>query len=341
MILLKFSDFLWLGCSLLIIVFCNKFSFLTDKKNKLHKTNITNTENRNFLLGGVFLIFFFILNYNLFELSLLISFILIFLLGLSSDTQILENPKYRFILQIIIVLIYISFSDLKITDVRIEYFNNLLENRFINICFVLFCLMIVINGFNFIDGINNLALFYFLLILISITFFLNSSFLIFDKDLFLKLIFIVIVILFLNYFGIVFLGDSGAYLIGFFIGCSLIEIYNNNPFLSPYYIILLVWYPCFEVLFSILRRIIIKKNYSNPDNNHLHHLIFQSIKFKTKFKNLNFLHFKVSSMIIIPSIILFFISSFYPSKTIIMIISVFVLTIIYCVVYFILRRIDV
>ena len=50
---------------------------------------------------------------------------------------------------------------------------------------------------------------------------------------------------------------------------------------------LLLWYPCYENLFSILRKNILKKSPLNPDSNHLHQLIFFVIKKKFKLTVLN------------------------------------------------------
>ena len=88
------------------------------------------------------------------------------------------------------------------------------------------------------------------------------------------------------FFGKYFLGDSGTYFLSFFTGFILIEIYNTNLQLSPYFIILLLWYPCFENLFSILRKLIKKRSILKPDNDHLHQLIFILIKKKFKLRNL-------------------------------------------------------
>ena len=67
-------------------------------------------------------------------------------------------------------------------------------------------------------------------------------------------------LLFLNFLNKLFLGDNGAYMISFFIGFYLITIYNQNyQNITPYFVILLLWYPCFENLFSILRKIYYKK----------------------------------------------------------------------------------
>ena len=55
-----------------------------------------------------------------------------------------------------------------------------------------------------------------------------------------------------NFFSRSFLGDGGSYLIAAFTGILLINFVNNLPnLISPYYIILLLWYPAFENLFTI------------------------------------------------------------------------------------------
>ena len=90
----------------------------------------------------------------------------------------------------------------------------------------------------------------------------------------------------LNFANQLFLGDNGAYSLSFIVGCLLIKIYNFDNNISPFFIILLLWYPCFENLFSILRKLILKKNPLNPDNSHLHHHIFLFIKSKFKIKSL-------------------------------------------------------
>ena len=67
---------------------------------------------------------------------------------------------------------------------------------------------------------------------------------------------------------------EGAYLISFVAGIILIKFSNDNYLVSPYYIMALLWYPAYENLFSIIRKKILKKTPSTPDNEHLHQLIF-------------------------------------------------------------------
>ena len=70
------------------------------------------------------------------------------------------------------------------------------------------------------------------------------------------------------------MGDGGAYLISFVIGVTLIKFSNDNYLVSPYYIVALLWYPAYENLFSIIRKKILKKFPSAPDNEHLHQFIY-------------------------------------------------------------------
>ena len=78
----------------------------------------------------------------------------------------------------------------------------------------------------------------------------------------------------MNFSNQLFLGDSGSYSLSFVTGVTLINIYNLNQQITPYFIILLLWYPCFENLFSIFRKIISKKNPLKPDNGHLHYHLY-------------------------------------------------------------------
>ena len=74
------------------------------------------------------------------------------------------------------------------------------------------------------------------------------------------------------------MGDSGAYLLSILSGVYLINFSYNNDYISPFFIILLLWYPCFELLFSMIRRFKNKSKTYKPDSNHLHQFIYDFIK---------------------------------------------------------------
>ena len=101
--------------------------------------------------------------------------ICITLLGLMSDKNILTNPNKRLIFQFLILLLLSYFEDLQINDVKFDIFNLFLSNEYFNLFFTVFCLAILINGSNFLDGLNGLLTGYYLIILISIIILANFN----------------------------------------------------------------------------------------------------------------------------------------------------------------------
>jgi UDP-N-acetylmuramyl pentapeptide phosphotransferase/UDP-N-acetylglucosamine-1-phosphate transferase len=78
--------------------------------------------------------------------------------------------------------------------------------------------------------------------------------------------------------GLIFLGDGGAYFIGFMLGELALLLVMRNPQVSTWYAALLLIYPAFETLFSAYRRMFLRgKSPAMPDGIHLHSLIFRRI----------------------------------------------------------------
>lgn len=78
--------------------------------------------------------------------------------------------------------------------------------------------------------------------------------------------------------GLIFLGDGGAYFIGFMLGELALLLVMRNPQVSTWYAVLLLIYPAFETIFSVYRRMFVRgKSPTMPDGIHLHSLIFRRI----------------------------------------------------------------
>jgi UDP-N-acetylmuramyl pentapeptide phosphotransferase/UDP-N-acetylglucosamine-1-phosphate transferase len=78
--------------------------------------------------------------------------------------------------------------------------------------------------------------------------------------------------------GLVFLGDGGAYFLGFFVAELSILLLVRNPEVSPIFPLLVCIYPVFETLFSIYRRRFLRQMPpSMPDGIHLHSLIYRRV----------------------------------------------------------------
>ena len=269
--------------SYFIYFLINKFQIFHNLK-KDHHQNFT---HKKFILpvGGYYLIISLII-FNFLSIGLEIYYlIIIFIIGTLSDLKKFNSPKFRLIIQSILILIFVYQSQIQILSTRLDILDNLLSNFYFNIFFVSFCILIVINGTNFIDGLNGLVLIYYLCI-IFILFSSELNLQIFDNEFFfIELVATLSILLVLNIFNKIYLGDSGSYLLGFLFSVILIKIYLINQFISPFFIVLLLWYPCFENLFSILRKYKYRKSPIKPDTKHLHQLLFYFLDSKLKFKN--------------------------------------------------------
>ena len=313
-----------------------RFNFFIDNKKLLpHKSFVNNKISVPYSGGIILLICLFFLIPSI-DIIHKIFFLCIFFLGLFSDSEKLNSPIKRFILQLFIVFIFLYFSKILITSLNVQFLDRLLSIKYISFLFTLFCLLILINGTNFLDGVNTLVIGYYLIVISILLLLINSLNLNVDT-IPLEIIALCLSVLFIfNFFGKLYLGDNGSYLIALIIGFLLIKFFNNNLAVSPYFIALLLWYPAFENLFSIIRKKINKISASAPDNNHLHHLLFNFLKKKIDRK---YIANTFTGMIINSyNLLIFALGSkyYFYTKTLILLLLINIL--VYLVVYFTLRK---
>ena len=330
--------FLFLFLALVILI----LNILLIKKNYLPSLSGDDHQKLTFnnsipLSGGVYLIIiFFVLFYSQIGL-LFFSIFFMFLIGLLSDIKIINSAKLRIILQFIIIFSVIIFLDLKILSTRIDLFDGLLETNFINYLFVSFCILIIVNGSNFIDGLNTLLIGYYLIVTVIIYKINLVSVIPIDNGLVLSWISLVLLIYLLNLGNRLFLGDSGAYFLGFSYAILLILIHSKNLSVSPFFIILLLWYPGFEILFSIIRKISSKISPLSPDTKHLHQIIFIYLN-KNFFKKKIFANIISANIINLYNIIIFCIAINDISKTNLQVMLIMINISIYIIAYFTLIK---
>ena len=261
-----------------------KKSLLMNYSGEIHQ-KFTTKENIP-LSGGILILSSFYLYFYDYSAVFNLHLFLIFILGLSADLKIIKSAQKRFIFQIIILYLFIDFIDMRIIDTRILYLDKLLIDPIFNNLFVLFCVLIVVNGTNFIDGLNTNVLGYY--IVVSLILYKINFFYILDlsNSQWVGWIMCLVILYFFNLFKLLFIGDNGAYVLGLIYSYLLIHLYNIDQNISPFFIILLLWYPCFEILFSIIRKFKLNKSPIKPDNNHFHQLIFLYFKDSLKLKTL-------------------------------------------------------
>ncbi len=323
-----------------LVVILLSYSF---KKKRLF-SNYTGDRHQLFsnkknipLVGGIFLLVPIILiNYQNLTYNILV--ILVFLIGFFSDQKILISPKKRFLFQVTLIFFSVILLDLEIVSSRLTLFDNLLQNSTFNIIFTSFCLLILINGSNFIDGLNGLLLFYMtFIILILLKVDLLYEFKI-NQNLIVYLIAFMSIMILLNLSNFLMLGDAGAYVLSFLVGYLIIKCHYSNPYVSPYFFITLIWYPCFENLFSIIRKL--KKKFSpfTPDNNHLHQLFLQFSLKKKIIKNKLAANNFSSIVISLCNFLIIFISSLNPYSSTYQIKLIIFSTLLYLLLYLFLKK---
>jgi hypothetical protein len=162
----------------------------------------------------------------------------------------------------------------------------------------------------------------------------DTNLLFIDKY-FLKIqIFLLLIILVFNSINYAYLGDSGVYFVSFISSFIIIDFINNNSSISPYLGVLLLWYPCFENLFSIIRRLRSSKKTYQSDNYHLHHLIYLFFLKKNVLYPSNF----TGASIFFFNLIVFFLGCRLYDKTVYLLFLIFTSIFIYCYCYFYFRK---
>ena len=242
-------------------------------------------------IGGLFLflplIIIYLINDEFKSISfnlIIICSSIIFFLTILEDIKYILSPKLRLAILFFVSAIYVFFTDLP----NIKIFPIFIDEQNIIVFYSLYILslIMIMNGFNFIDGLNGLSSFNFITIFISIYFLAD---LYQDEEIKNWSIFLIILSLFflvLNFpFGKFFLGDSGSYLYAFLSGSTIIMLFERNAEAPTLLALLILAYPITEIIFSIIRKSLKKFSPMAPDNLHIHQLIFNKLNGNKKLRN--------------------------------------------------------
>jgi UDP-N-acetylmuramyl pentapeptide phosphotransferase/UDP-N-acetylglucosamine-1-phosphate transferase len=266
--------------TLIINLIFNKKELFSNFKGDNHQKFIS---SRNIpLSGGLILI---LTSYYYLDLFNFIYIFFIFCVGFLSDTKIINSPKLRFVIQTLVVLSVVYFSSITVISTRIIFIDQLLTHNIFRIFFTIFCILIVINGCNFIDGVNTSLIGYCLIISSSLYYLDTNGIEVTQIINFYNLIPVLFALFILNFFNKLYLGDGGSYFLGLLFALCLINTYQINNDISPYFIACLLWYPAYENLFSILRKANFSRSPLDPDTNHLHQIIFLRLREKLNIKS--------------------------------------------------------
>lgn len=273
--------------------------------------------------GGIAISIMFILSDLIFhtinhKLQFIVSIsFLISLVGLMDDKLDLNVGGKLALLIIPITYLILNENLYLITLGNYNYFN--LNLGFFGIPFTLLAILLLINAFNYFDGMDGTLSFSLISILFIFYFLIDDDILRF----YLIILFIPLAIfLFFNFniFNLpkIFLGDNGSLMLGFIVSFCLIYIANEklvHPIILAWSIVIFVY----EFLSINLIRLKKKKNIFQGNQDHLHHILFYKTKsvlltnliivmINISFFTIGYLTFFISPII---SLLLFIILFFY------------------------------
>ncbi len=251
---------------------------------KFHKNIVPRIGGISIALGiTVAMIIRFNNNSNIYtEITLALCAIPTFTIGLIEDLTKKISARKRLFFTILSALGFVYLNNTQVLYLDIPGIDWIFALPLVGYLFAIFAITGLANAYNIIDGFNGLASMVGIIALLAIAY---MGLIFSDPTItYLSLIMAGAILGFFiwNYpFGLIFLGDGGAYLIGFWIGALSILLTFRHQEISPWFAFLINGYPILETLFTIYRRKIHQgKNPGQPDGIHFHTLIYRRILMK-------------------------------------------------------------
>ena len=205
---------------------------------------------------------------------LLLASIPAFAFGLMEDLTKRVSVQARLVATMACGVLGWAITGLSITGVNVPVLDWFLGITIVSVAFTAFAVGGIANAINIIDGFNGLAAGTTVIILVSFALVANRFG---DTELVYACLVLVAAVLgfgVVNWpFGKIFLGDGGAYFVGFSVAWLAVLMLARHSQISAWAPMMVCAYPVLEVGYSILRRKRRKLSPGKPDRLHLHSLI--------------------------------------------------------------------
>ncbi|SDH67420.1 MraY family glycosyltransferase [Propionivibrio dicarboxylicus] len=197
-----------------------------------------------------------------------------FLFGLAEDLTKSVSVRARLLATMASGFFAWSLTGISLTEVDVWGIDALLKFVPISVLVTMVAVAGVANSVNIIDGFNGLAAGSVIICLSALGIIAADVGDSVIALICLSLIAVLSGFLLVNFpLGKLFLGDGGAYLLGFLLAWLAVMLPMRNPSVSEWAPLLACGYPVLEVLFSMMRRYKRSLNPGHPDRLHLHSLV--------------------------------------------------------------------
>lgn len=208
-----------------------------------------------------------------------------FILGIAEDITKSIKPLIRLLACSFAGLLG-WFAGFRLESVEILFIDNLLDITLVSLLATMFVVAALSNAMNMLDGLNGLSSGYATLAFLFLAY---VAFISGDHTLgLICVIFSCAILGFFTFnwpFGKIFLGDGGAYFIGVIMAYIAMKMVQNIDWVTQAFILVIFVYPAWEITASISRRFIKKLPLTQPEQGHLHALLFNKVSASAKVKS--------------------------------------------------------
>lgn len=203
----------------------------------------------------------------------------LFLVGLAEDLGWHMTPWRRISAAIVACVLVICLLEAWTPRLDWPAIDPWMESGLIGIPLTVFAIVGLSNAFNLIDGVNGLASFAALVCAVSMGLISHTAGNSNMATLTMLLALAVIGFFVLNFpFGWIFLGDAGAYTIGFILGWFGVALVIQSPTVTPWALLLTMFWPIFDTMLALYRRGLRKAPAMQPDRLHVHQLVMRTLE---------------------------------------------------------------
>lgn len=229
---------------------------------------------------------------------------LLFTAGLLEDVGFLIQPRVRLLAAVVSSLLIIFGLDMWLIRSGFSWFDPYMAYWPIGIAVTVFVTTGVANGFNLIDGVNGLAAFTAMACAVSLAFIANEAGYSAMVKINLMLACSVLGFALLNVpYGKIFLGDAGAYTLGFLLSWFSVSMLVRFPEISPWAVLLTVFLPVADTCLAIYRRVRRRSIAFLPDRLHVHQLVMRALEIVALGRGRRHLANPLTTLILAPLII--------------------------------------
>ncbi len=204
---------------------------------------------------------------------------ILFAAGLAEDLGFEVSPAKRLLAAIAAGLATMALLGFWLPRADVPGLDLLLDHWVVGVPVTLFITVSIAHAFNLIDGVNGLASLAAMVAAAAMAVIAHRAGAPFMVSLATLMAAAVFGFFLLNFpAGAIFLGDAGAYTLGFVLSWFGVALLIRAPEVTPWAILLTLFWPTADIFLAMFRRLQRKAQTMAPDRLHAHHMVMRSLE---------------------------------------------------------------